>query len=208
MFLFRKLIIAVLALGLVLSFGSTVLAEQTSTGTTLEPIFQSNPGVPSAGHEIPRNIPPFTKPASDLEFVSPSITIQTPNGDCSDIDYSGGSAYYYWDIPNTYGTTKYSQRFSPTGACTLTAVYVGLDQDQMVGTPDLELYIYSDDGFGYPDTEIDHISIPNASLPASGQVYFGVSGLDYTFAAGEDFHVAWGITENAAGDKLVGFSDS
>lgn len=210
MFLFRKLIIAVLALGLVLSFGSMAFAENAANGRPLQPIYQTNPNAPLAGEELtptPRNIPPFTKPASDLEIVSPSITIQTPNGDCSDIDYSGGSAYYYWDIPNVYGTTKYSQRFSPTGACTLTAAYIALDFDQTVGSPDLDLYIYSDDGFGYPDAEIDHITIPNASLPTTGQVYFGVTGLDYTFADGEDFHIAWGMTENAAGDKLVGFSD-
>lgn len=210
MFLFRKLIIAVLALGLVLSFGSAALSENAPNGRPLQEIFQPNPNAPLFGEEVtpvPRNIPAFTKPASELDFVSPSLSIQTPNGDCADIDYSGGSAYYYWDIPNVYGTTKYSQRFTPDGACTLTAVSVALDQDQMVGGPDLELYIYSDDGFGYPDVEIDHITILNADLPASGQVYFGVTGLNHVFADGEQFHIAWGITENAAGDQLVGFSD-
>ncbi len=211
MFLFRKLIIAVLALGLVLSFSSAVIGGEvpyTDEGTIL-PYTGHNPNAISYGDKEHVRLPvaPFTKPASDLEFVSPSISIQTPNGDCNDIDYSGGSAYYYWEIPNTYGTTKYSQKFTPDGACTLTAVWVALDQDQMVGTPDLDLFIYADDGFGFPGAEIDHITILNADLPTSGQVYFGVDGLDYTFADGEKFHVAWGITENSPGDKLVGFSD-
>jgi len=209
MFLFRKLIIAVLALGLVFSFGSTVLAKQLPSGKVLGEAFQANPNAPlGAGNEIARNLPPFQKPFSDLDALTPSITVAVPNGVCDDIDYSGGSAYYYWDIPNVYGTTNFSQRFTPDGACTLTAVYAAFDFDQTVGAPDLDLYIYGDDGFGYPDAGnmIDHITILNADLPTTGMGYFGVSGLEHLFADGEEFHIAWGISGDPSG-AMVGFSD-
>lgn len=210
MFLFRKLIIAVLALGLVLSFGSAAFSEQIPARAAGK-VFETKTNAPLFGEsqEIPRNIPAFEKPSSDMQALTPSRSVTLPNGDCTDIDYSGGSAYYSWDLPDSYGDTEFSQRFTPDGACTLTAIWVAFDFDATVGSPDLQLTVYGDDGFGYPDggNIIHQEIIPNASLPTTGSGYFGITGLAYEFADGEEFHIAWATVQNDPSDVLVGFSD-
>jgi len=207
----KRLLIPALVLGLVLIPAVGVFSEQMPNvkGIILEKEFQKNPEAPLGNAaDIPRNLPAYQKPISELEAVSPSISLTVPNGNCDDIEYSGGNAHYYWDIPNVYGTTNFSQRFTPAGACTLTAVYLAFDFDQTVGAPDLEIFIYGDDGFGYPDAgnTIDHITVPNGDFPTSGQGYFGVTGLSYTFAEGEEFHIVWGISGDPSG-AMAGFSD-
>jgi len=212
MLLTRKLLIAVLTIGLILSFGSAALSsEVSSTGKELTPTPTSfaNPILGSESMHNPHPASPFSKPLSEMTALAQPKTVEAPLAGCETIDYSGGSAYYYWTIPNAYGTEEFVQRFTPTGACTLTALYVAVDNDQMVGTPDLLITLYEDDGFGFPGTVIDSWQAPYSFLSGlgAGAHYVGVSGLEYLFADGEDFLIGWATVQSDPGDVIAGMSD-
>jgi hypothetical protein len=99
--------------------------------------------------------------------------------------------YYYWTMPDTalICATRFSVAEPDTG---LGAVGVALDQDQSSGTPDLDVFIWADDGQGMPDTTalLYQTTIPYDSLtwyPEYNHVDLSAAHL----SVHSDFHIGW-----------------
>ncbi|MCP4596326.1 PQQ-binding-like beta-propeller repeat protein, partial [Neptuniibacter sp.] len=205
MLLNRKLIIAVLTLGLMLSFGSAAIGYDDNENYTPKVI---DLGINQQGYnqfdaEVNVRTTGVSRPTNFDQAVNPlHPNFASPERICEDLRYDDNHAYY-WSIPDSYATTHWAQRMTPEFGCTLISATVAVAQEN--GTPGLTIQVYSDAG-GYPDVLVGSWDIPNASLPPLGfygylTVDISASNLggaasmdDYVFAAGEDFHIAATVT--------------
>jgi len=193
-----KLIIAVLTLGLLLTFSSAVLGNDVGTKHGLNPYERFNQNAPRT-HDltaIEHEAPAFQKPASGILQLETPTTMLPPQYFCEFIDYSGGAATYFWELPDEYGDFEMGMRFTPSEGytCTLLTAYVAVYPAAFVGTPDMVVTVYGDDGFGYPDPGniLGTVTVPFASLPTA----MGYATVDLTslgplvFTDGEEFHIS------------------
>jgi len=119
--------------------------------------------------------------------------------------------YYYWAQPDAYGDDYFNMRFTSAGPETLMAVGVAMfshpDFFEPVGTPDLDIFVWGDDGFGFPDTTN---VIYTTTIPFGDIVYFpdwnhvDLSLLNIVVQG--DYHVGWS-TNDLSGGTLAGLSD-
>jgi|GEM_PF-3318872 len=131
-----------------------------------------------------------------------------------------GTSYYYddtatsvyvWSIPNGFGDDLFNTRFTVAGnSCTLMVSRILLYGPYMTGEPDMRVYVWDDDGMGFPGNVLDSVTIPNANLPTSG---FGWATADWAttgtlleFDSGEEYHIGW-TTLGGDGDTLWCVSD-
>jgi hypothetical protein len=133
---------------------------------------------------------------------------------------NGCDNYYYYDdtattlaeftIPNQYGDDFYNTRFSvePARSCTLGMARIALDGGWMTGTPGImRVYLWNDDGSGFPGSKLDSVDIPYTLLPAAfGWVDADFSAGNHIFSDGEEFHIGWTMI-GGTGDTLCGISD-
>ncbi|UCD16418.1 MAG: thrombospondin type 3 repeat-containing protein, partial [Candidatus Zixiibacteriota bacterium] len=132
--------------------------------------------------------------------------------ECDTLAYSGPE-YYYWMIPDDVDDLDlYNNRFTIDSGkvCTLMTSWIGMYGEAMVGSPDMRVYLWDDNG-GLPGNKLDSLDIPNAQLPSSGLGWaiadWVGAGKYWIFSNGAEFHVGWTILANAAGDYLAGLSD-
>jgi len=127
--------------------------------------------------------------------------------------------YYYYDdtattlagftIPNQYGDDLYNTRFSvePSRSCTLATAWIALAGGWMAGTPGVRVYLWADDGSGFPSAKLDSVDIPYTLLPTGfGWVGADFSAGNHVFSDGEEFHLGWTMI-GGSGDTLCGISD-
>jgi len=185
-----------LTMGLLLSFSSAVLSS-VAPHKGLNPIDRINQDAPRYQNltAIEQAAPAFQKPTSSLQMLEVPTSLLPPQYYCEFIDYSGGSSAYFWALPDEYGDVEMGMRFTPAEGytCTLLAAYIAVYPAAFVGTPDLVVNVYGDDGFGLPDPGnlLGSVTVPFASLPVD-PAYVGVdlSSLGpLVFTDGEEFHV-------------------
>ncbi len=114
---------------------------------------------------------------------------------------------YGWPNPNIYNDDYYSMKFTVEPGCTLREIGVAIYGPGTTGTPNLEILLWADDGFGFPDlaTALHADTIPYDSLLFYPD--FNVVDLNYyDIIVSGDFHVGWSIVGDA-GDTLTGLSD-
>jgi len=134
-------------------------------------------------------------------------------------DSRGCDNYYYYDdtatvvtaftIPDAYGDDLFNTRFT-VGAgvvCTLKTAYILMYGYWMTGTPSMRVYLWDDDGSGFPGARLDSVDIPYSSLPTG----FGWVGADFSpglhvFEDGEEFHLGWTLL-GETGDTLACVAD-
>ncbi len=197
----KRLIIAVFGISLVLAFGSFALA-----GPGNPPQYELEPAVPHVvqnpaksdanEYDIHRD-PTFKKPASALQVLPSGTNIPgTPTsiyfGDMQ--DYSG-TPHYYFTLPDAYGDNLNNTRFTVEAGLevTLKVAHLLMYRPAMVGTPALRVYLWSDDGFGFPGALLDSVTIPNSALPttAVGYASANFSAAGWMFAEGDHYHYGW-----------------
>jgi hypothetical protein len=133
--------------------------------------------------------------------------------------YECGFYYYYddtadpvwaWRIPGSYDDDFYNTRFTVDAgvACTLKVAWLALYAGFMEGDPDLRVYLWDDDGSGFPGAKLDSVDVPYASLPPTGLAWVGAdfSAAEHVFAEGEEFHLGW-TTVGDPTDVLAVVSD-
>ncbi len=111
--------------------------------------------------------------------------------------------YYYWRLPDIYQEDFYNQRFTPTGVCTLMTVSMQL-YDQYpefsnISGNGIEIFIWDDDGFGFPGTlrHVEHV--PGPSLVFNPfWLTVDVSYADLIFTG--DFHVGYTVLDKQNDD--------
>jgi len=208
----RRLIIAVFVLGLVLALNGTAISDVFKEG--MVPIEKINPS-----HERFESIvrggptqPSFKKPASALQILPSELQVPAPPLDyfCTVRNYTNGTPFYQWTIPDAYGDDLFNMRFTSEAnySCTLYYGWLLMNGPAMTGTPDMMVYLWDDDGFGFPGNKLDSVLVPNASLPVGGlgwvQADFSAGG--YIFSDGEEYHIGWTVI-GGAGDTLAVVSD-
>jgi hypothetical protein len=213
----RRLIIAVFVLGLVLALSGTAISDVFKEGMTpIEKINPSNPRFESVVHGGPVQ-PSFKKPASALNQLPPGMYPTAPPLDYyyGVQDYTNGVPFYGWSIPDAYGDDLFNMRFTAQAnySCSLYYAHFLMNGDGMTGTPDMRVYLWDDDGFGFPGVKIDSVDIPNALLPTSGLAWVTAdfstanAGLPYVFEDGEQYHYGFTIANPMPGDTLSVVSD-
>lgn len=210
----RRLIIAVFVMGLVIGLSSTAISD-VSKGA-LNPIEnQPNESHPRFGDLVDARPPQpaFKKPESALRKVEPGLSMPgTPLDYFCDVqDYTNGSPYYFWSIPDAFGDDLFNMRFTVEDGydCTLKVAHILMYGDVMVGTPDMRIYLWDDNGFGFPGNKLDSVDIPNAAQPVAGLGYVSAdfSGGNYVFSDGDEYHYGWTILPNDPADMLGMISD-
>ncbi|MBU8934050.1 MAG: PQQ-binding-like beta-propeller repeat protein [candidate division Zixibacteria bacterium] len=209
----RRLIIAVFVLGLVIGLSSTAISD-VSKGE-LNPVIKidaSNPRFNAIVDGRPEQ-PAFKKPESALRKVEPGLSMPgTPYLSFCDVqDYTSGAPYYYWPIPDAYGDDLFNMRFTTEDGydCTLYFAHLLMYGSVMTGTPDLRVYLWDDNGFGFPGNKLDSVDILYALLPTSG---LGYASADFTaggwmFGDGDEYHYGWTTLQSGPGDTLAIISD-
>ncbi len=94
-------------------------------------------------------------------------------------------------------------------ACTLLTVWTAVYPPGFIGTPDLKVIVWADNGAGLPGTELASVTIPYSSLPTgSGATYVSAdfSAYDLVFEDGEEYFV--GITSPDKAEKIALMVDS
>jgi hypothetical protein len=129
-----------------------------------------------------------------------------PYTSCYTLDYNC-NAYYSWPQPDAYGDDYFNMRFSVAGPETLTEIGVAFDNYYTVGTPDVDLYVWDDDGSGFPGTVMSGfpVTIPYGSI----QWYpnYTTYTLPSPLVFRNDFHVGWSTNDADPTWVLAGISD-
>ena len=210
----NRLIIAVFGLGLVFALGSNVLAgpgNLTSFGDDPTSIIPNHPRLNDVVSARPEQ-PSFKKPESArITLPSGAGTPAPPSQSyfCDFQDYAG-APWYIWSIPDAYGDDLFNTRFTVEDnfECTLKVAYLLMFGPEMLGTPDMRVYLWDDDGFGFPGTVLDSVDISQATLAATGYGYVAAdfSAAGWTFSDGAEYHYGWTIL-GGPGDQLWIVSD-
>ena len=156
----KRLLIAVFVLGLVTAFCGTAIAD-IGKGP-LNPVIKIDPTNPRLDNlqKAGPTQPATKKPASALQAVPGDLTVPAPPLDyfCDVESYYGGMAYF-WTIPDAYGDDLFNTRFTSTAGydCTLKVGHIVFYIPPTVGTPGLKIYLWDDDGFGFPGNKLDSV---------------------------------------------------
>ncbi len=211
----KRLIIAVLVLGLVIGLSNTAISGVPKGLDALNPVQKVNTNNPRFSNiaDARPDQPAFKKPESALRKLPAGFTAPAPPQSyfCDVQDYTSGAPAYYWTIPDAYGDDLFNMRFTSEANydCTLKVAHLLMYGDAMVGTPDMRVYLWDDDGFGFPGNKLDSVDIPNAALPISGLGYVSAdfSSANWVFSDGAEYHYGW-TTLGGAGDTLAIISDA
>ena len=220
----KRLLIAVFVLGLILALNGTAFSDVAPKSQyPLNPVVKINPTharVNQVADARPVQ-PTFKKDAAALAanklpaWESGAVTAPPLDYFCDDIDYSAGAAYF-WTIPDAYGDDLFNNRFTSESNfdCTLKVAWLLMYGTAMTGTPDMRVYLWDDDGFGFPGAKLDSVEILNASLPVAGLGWvgadFGTSpnapAGGWVFSDGEQYHYGF-TTIGGPADTLAIISD-
>ena len=207
----KRLLIAVFVLGLILSLNGTAFSDVYPDIDAQRRITETNTNAPLYGTQLDcRPIQPtFKKSPADFRSVPAGMTVPAPPLDyfCEDVDYSSGIATWYWTIPDAYNDDLFNMRFTSESNfdCTLKVAHFLMYGPAMVGAPDMRVYLWDDDGFGFPGTKLDSVDILNAALPTTMDwVSADFSAGNYVFGDGEEYHYGFTIIDNSgAGTDVI-----
>ncbi|UCE23839.1 MAG: PQQ-like beta-propeller repeat protein [Candidatus Zixiibacteriota bacterium] len=139
------------------------------------------------------------------------VTKYWPPDWCDQLDYSEGDWWYGDPVGGTdpyFGTGGYNVIDSINGrfnlgsenySCTLLAASIGLWGTATVGTPDMAVCVWDDDGEGRPANLLGSVVVPNAALPVTDDyVTVDLTSLGpLIFEDGESFHVGISVVGGA-----------
>jgi len=221
----KRLIIAVFGIALVLAFGSLVLADTGKIGTLPNEDMSLHPNLNHPKVNVDafdfHPAPAFKKPESAIRYLPNGFNNPTAP---SLIYFCDGQYYFnpavttvgYWTMPDSYGDDLFNSRFTVEANfnCTLKVAYIGIISDAEVvggpagswGTPDMRVYLWADDGFGFPGALLDSVDIPYASLPAFNYAAADFSASGWVFSDGDEYHYGY-TTLGGLGDTIAILSD-
>ena len=202
----NRLIIAVFGLSLVFALGSNAQAgpgDLTSFENEPARFIPNHPKL-NEGIDIRPVQPSFKKPAS-ARIVVPDVTGASLPSQLYFCDFQGyaiSGPAFVWDIPDPYGDDLMNQRFTVEDnfECTLKVAHFLMYAPNTVGTPDMRVYLWDDDGFGFPGSLLDSVDIPFATLAAEWAATapspFAFMSADFSaagwvFADGDEYHYGW-----------------
>ncbi len=211
----KRLLIAVLALSFVLAFTGTAFSEiyPEADAVKLNSFDSSNPKAGLLKSVLP--IQPASRAlGTNVQKLPAGVSIPAPPlaTFCQDLWYDGGAAFF-WLLGDAYPEESLMNvRYTSDAnfSCTLKTFWLNLYGPAMVGTPDMMVYLWEDDGFGFPGLALDSIFVPNASLPTTfawmSFDFFGspnapVGG--WVFADGEEYHYGIKVLDSGTGTDEI-----
>ncbi len=160
--------------------------------------------------------PSYKKPASAFRKIDNPPALPDPPYDyfCDYENYTNGTPYYAWPLPDAYGDNYFNMRFTSEYDynCTLLTAHFLLYALYQTGDPDIRIYLWDDDGFGFPLNKIDSIDIldPGAGLEGTNTFYWVSADFsfgNYVFSDGDEYHLGFTTIINTPGDTLLIISD-
>lgn len=205
--MFKKLIIAVLTLGLLLTFSSAAISSDVN-----EPVFVR----PATNPDAPYYNTPEVSATEAHTYARPlipkgnvmSLPAPPTNYFCEDtpaFDTAGGLCWF-WQLPSA-GADGFLYRFpvAEGQACTLKVAWFYLYGPGMVGTPDINVSIY-EDNHDEPGTQLFTVMGTYGTDFFNGWNYIDVSGLNIIVT--QDYHLEVAInTATSAGEELALVTD-
>ncbi|MCF7825583.1 MAG: M6 family metalloprotease domain-containing protein [Candidatus Marinimicrobia bacterium] len=139
----------------------------------------------------------ITEPEPALEPVMNPLD----NREQFTISYHGSSAYLF-HLPDQYGATEFAVRFTPE---TYVNILEGLRIvfNGVVGMPDATIHVYSDNGFGFPGTELGTVILSYADITPGYWQVVNLSSLNLSFEAGEDFFISYSVNGGVYGSSEI-----
>ena len=214
----KRLLFAVFVLGLVFSLtGTAISGIGQKPADALQPIPTFNPNAQRFNSDIDDARPAtaeFKKPMMEIREAQMSGVAPTPPSTyfCEDVGYYDPDVtnVYVWSIPDAYGDDLFNTRFTVDEGveCTLKVGWILMWGSYMAGTPDMRVYLWDDDGFGFPGNKLDSVDVPYANLPTD-PAWVGVDmtlNNDWVFADGEEYHIGFTCL-GGDGDTLWTASD-
>jgi hypothetical protein len=204
--MFKKLLVAVLALLLILSWCSIATAAKSPNET--KKLIQALPEGAWRGNTtvFPTDIRPVINPytGTNTESALPAgLSLTRGSSACSWLYFDCNLTYFIG--PPFYGAAV---RFSAGGdICSLKTIEIPI-YNPGSAYPDLggiTAYVWADDGFGFPGAVIYSVGVPHASV-----VFFpSVNSIDISAANiiinGGDYHI--GYIPNSVNDTYAGLTD-
>ncbi|MBD3332525.1 PQQ-binding-like beta-propeller repeat protein [candidate division GN15 bacterium] len=193
----KRLIIAVFVLSLVMALSGTAISD-TGKGPLNEvikvnPLHQRFDAVSDARPVQPS----FKKPASAIQELPSEHQVTPAPPAPSFCEYQGyyGDLAYYWTIPDAYGDDLFNMRFTVEDdleSCTLLAGWLLMYGPAQVGTPDMRVYLWDTDGFGFPNNKLDSVDVSTAGYDPAGSYWVMADfDTDWVFTTGEEYHIGW-----------------
>lgn len=200
----NRLIIAVFGLALVFALGSSALAGPGQVASYVDEPLEFNTNHPKLNEGI--DIRPvqssFKKPASAIVAAPEAVdatNLPSPAYFCDVQGYALFGPAYIWSLPDAYGDDLFNTRFTveTNFECTLKVAWLLMHGALMEGAADMRVYLWDDDGFGFPGIVLDSVDIPYADIAAAtGLEGFGWLTADFSaggwvFADGAEYHYGW-----------------
>ena len=142
---------------------------------------------------------------------NPGDINEAPDRGCTKLYYGEyPSAYYYWTIPDAYGDDYFNERFTMPFDGDLTTAYINM---YLTGSVDItgegiDVIVWDDDGFGYPNSQLGSVNIPTSSMVwYPTEMAVDLTSLGLSFSAGEDFHIGYTTVNQGAGNIMAVLSD-
>lgn len=221
--MFKRLIIAVLALGLILAFSGTAIS---GIGHQNDPSSQYNPVNPNhprssqvVNHHQLRTVQiPANRLGNNLIQSVPSGT-QAPSHahQGTYTSYNNGTPAFYWRLPDNvsgapYEITLPSVRFATAHGQTTTlhTASVLVYRTQVKGNPGMRVYLYNDNGFGFPGAKLDSVTFPQGSFSGTGLAWADAdfSARGWVFENGAQYHYGITAITDSPDDSLAFVSDN
>lgn len=214
----KKLLIAVLTLGLMFALSGVASAFDDGTSREVNQPVPRNPNAPqlslSSDQDERSQSQQFNRPleATMLRAATPT-RVWPPDAYCADTNYlyPAGTFYYTWWEPEYYygpPMTYNNMRFTSAAGyyCTLVSASIGLEPADFGGAPDLDVIVWDDDGFGSPDLtkERGRVTVLNADLITStGWQTVDLRPLGIVYEGEHEFHVGIACPNEAGGTNWI-----
>ncbi len=219
--MFKRLIIAVLALGFTLGLSGTAFSSDVDR--SIQPGNAYSPANPSHARTTQlKKAKNVTMPSGRINGTN--VIQELPNGTssqahapaigCSFTGHHNGAPAFFWELPTDLGGVLLelpTVRFTaPAGEqCTVKTGSVLVYGSELEGDAGMRVYLYDDDGFGFPGAKLDSVDFPNGSLPASGLYWADAdfSPAGWVFEDGEEYHIGFTVLSNSPDDTLAYITD-
>jgi hypothetical protein len=215
MLLNKKLTIAVLTLGLLLTLGSAAFGSDAPKVRGVEELISTPKlNAPKASEiQFINAIQNMERPTPPKALATP-LAVIPPDYFCDFYLYAT-SANYIWTLPDdTNPISEYGMRISPEEGytCTLLTIAIAILPDAFVGTPGMKVTLR--DASRNLLAEIDYT---NAELPAIAPGYYGWLEADFstangggpfTFYDGEEFFIGCQVIQTDPADTVALLTDN
>ncbi|HWR82725.1 MAG TPA: dockerin type I domain-containing protein [Candidatus Deferrimicrobium sp.] len=213
----RKLISAVFVLGFILTLNGTAFSD-VPRGSELNKVEKVYPNLMDPDQVIDvRPAPqPYRDPGSELIKLPTGLMRPVPPQTyfCDVEDYTSGNVVWVWTMPSASGRDLMNMRFNSVANynCTLKVAWVLLYAGFQYGSPDLWVYLYDDDMFGFPGNKLDSVFIsqPGDALEGMDVLYWvgaDFSAGNWVFSDGDAYHYAVHATGTPGSDGMYLASD-